>query len=134
MGTKPCQATCPQGISLAWSFNFLDSSFPKGNHHLQRTHSRYPEKQGNWDYSSIPFLDSQNENYPKQEQKVTPESTSLFIGKTINNLWSHRLCNKLVSSHFPFKLHFYMKKKTNGGIYQQILVKHLPCDTHSSRC
>lgn len=33
---------------------------------------------------------------PKQKQKVTPESTPLSIGKTINNLWSHRLYETIV--------------------------------------
>lgn len=34
--------------------------------------------------------------YPKQKQKLTPESIPLSIGKTINNLWSHRLYETIV--------------------------------------
>lgn len=83
MGTKPCQATGPQGISLAWSFNYLLQFISQRKSHLQRTHSSYPEKQGNWDSSSIPFLNSQNENLSKArtKQKVTPESTSPVHGE-----------------------------------------------------
>lgn len=97
-GTNPCKATSPKGIFLALSFNYLDSSLlPKGYHHLQRTYSNYPGKQSNWDFIAL-FICSmlRMKTYPKQEQKVTRESIPLSIGKTVNNLWSHRLSETIV--------------------------------------
>lgn len=128
MGTKPCQATCPQGISLAWSFKDLDSSFPKGHHHLQRTHSSYPEKQGNWGDSSIPSLNSQKENLPKARTKGTPESTSPVHWEN-HQFMAPQLCNKLLFP-VPFLLsyNFTWKRKQMGAFINKYLLSiyHVP--------
>ena len=64
-----------QAIPLAFFFlNYLEGIlFPKGYHHLQRTYSNYPGKQGNWNCDCTHLLCSHDEK--PQGPKVTLESS-----------------------------------------------------------
>lgn len=106
-GYQSLSGSLSQGISLALSFNYLDSSlFPKGCHYLQRTCSNYPRKQGNWDCSNIHRLNSQNENLSKARTKGSSRKHSLPLGKTQSSTYGVTIYVKLllVSSHFLFMI------------------------------
>lgn len=58
--------------------------------------------------------------YPKQEQKITPESILPPLGKTQSTIYGATSYRKLlsVSSLFPFKIQSYMKEGNKWGAFK----------------